>query len=197
MQNIDNNPDDIELIELVINGNVNAFEIILKRYENHVLNILKKHLPYEQVEDTAQEVFIKAYKSLPGFKQKGTLKSWLSSIAVKTSYDYWRKKYKLKEVPMAFLSEAQQQRMEKILSDRAELHFTGEAIKKETRELLDLALDRLSPENRMVIELTYFEGLSTKQAASLLGWSTANVKVRSFRSRKQLNKIIKQLLKKE
>jgi len=195
MQNINNNnADDLATIEMVVNGNANAFEIILKKYETHVLNILKKHLPYEQVEETAQEVFIRVYKSLPGFKQKSTFKHWLSSIAVKTSYDFWRKHYKSKEITMASLSEKQQNRMEKILSDQAGQVFKEEALIKETRELLDLALSKLSPENRMVIELTYLEGLSIKQTASLLGWSIANVKIRSFRSRKELNKIMKQLI---
>lgn len=137
MQNIDNNAGDFEIIEQIINGNVDAFEILLKRYENHVLNILKKHLPYEQVEETAQEVFIRAYKSLPGFKQKSTLKHWISSIAVKTCYDFWRKHYKSKEVVMTSLSENQQNRMEKILSDRAGQYFKEEELKNETRELLD------------------------------------------------------------
>ncbi|QTA82924.1 RNA polymerase sigma factor, sigma-24 family [Desulfonema limicola] len=193
MPNINNNASDLDIIEQIVRGNINAFEIILKKYETHVLNILKKHLPYEQVEETAQEVFIRVYNSLPGFKQKSTFKHWISSIAVKTCYDFWRKQYKTKEVAVASLSEKQQNRMEMILSDQAGQYFKEEELKNETRELLDLALSKLSPENRMVIELTYLEGLSIKQTASLLGWSSANVKIRCFRSRKELNKIMKQL----
>lgn len=193
MPNINNNASDLDIIEQIVRGHINAFEIILKKYETHVLNILKKHLPYEQVEETAQEVFIRVYKSLPGFQQKSTFKHWISSIAVNTCYDFWRKQYKSKEVAVASLSEKQQNRMEMILSDQAGQYFKEEELKNETRELLDLALSKLSPENRMVIELTYLEGLSIKQTASLLGWSSANVKIRCFRSRKELNKIMKQL----
>jgi RNA polymerase sigma-70 factor (ECF subfamily) len=61
--------------------------------------------------------------------------------------------------------------------------------------LLDWALAKLSPEDRMVIELVYLEELSVKEAADLLGWSAANVKVRSFRSRKKLHSLISGLIK--
>jgi RNA polymerase sigma-70 factor (ECF subfamily) len=56
--------------------------------------------------------------------------------------------------------------------------------------VLKYALNKLSPEDRMVIELVYLEGLSGKEAAELLGWSLANVKVRLFRSRKKLQKLL-------
>jgi len=52
-------------------------------------------------------------------------------------------------------------------------------------------LAKLRAEDRMVIELVYFEGLSVKEAAKLLGWSVANVKIRSFRARKKLEKTLK------
>jgi RNA polymerase sigma-70 factor (ECF subfamily) len=61
----------------------------------------------------------------------------------------------------------------------------------EAREVLDWALARLTPEDRMVLKLVYMEGLSVRETADLLGWSTANVKIRSFRSRNRLRKLLK------
>jgi RNA polymerase sigma-70 factor, ECF subfamily len=61
--------------------------------------------------------------------------------------------------------------------------------------MLDWAMDRLSPEDRMVVELIYLEGLSGKEAADLLGWSVANVKVRAFRSRNKLRKLLSETIK--
>ena len=55
---------------------------------------------------------------------------------------------------------------------------------------MDWALDQLTAKDRMVLELVYLEGLSGKEAAGLLGWSVANVKARSFRSRKKLQKLL-------
>ncbi len=60
---------------------------------------------------------------------------------------------------------------------------------------MDWALEILSAEDRMVIELVHLEGYSAKEAGRLLGWSTANVKVRSFRSRKKLRRLLDRALK--
>ena len=58
----------------------------------------------------------------------------------------------------------------------------------EAREVLDWAMDLLSPAERMVLELVYLEGRSVKETAELLGLTSANVKVRLFRSRRKLQK---------
>ena len=197
MQKNETGISDIEIIEQVLQGDVNAFEAVVKRYEKHVLNILKKHLPYEQIEETAQEVFIRIYQSLPGFRQKSSFKHWLSSIAVRTCYDFWRKRYKSQEFSISSLSEKQQNLVQQVMYDRSSQSFYEDSLKKEAREILDWALDRLSAEDRMVLELVYLEGLTAKEAAELLGWSAANVKIRSFRSRKKLHNILKKILQEE
>ncbi|AOY59443.1 MULTISPECIES: RNA polymerase sigma factor [Desulfococcus] len=190
MQQIATTESDAALIQQIIAGNADVFETLLKRYEQPVLRILKRHLPYDQVEETAQEVFVKVYQSLPGFKQTGSFKHWLSSIAVRTCYDFWRKHYRNREMPMSSLTEAQAEWLEKTLSNDAEIDHENLGRRKEAREVLEEALGRLSAEDRMVLELVYLEGLTGKEAASLLGWSVANVKVRTFRSRKKLEKIL-------
>ena len=77
-----------------------------------------------------------------------------------------------------------------MISEQAEQALYEKGLQDEARELLDWVLGRLSAEDRMVLELVYLEGLTGKEAADLLGWSVANVKVRSFRSRKKLEKIL-------
>ncbi|GBC63688.1 RNA polymerase sigma factor [Desulfonema ishimotonii] len=188
-----NNPDpsgDEAVIDQIIAGDANAFEVLLKKYEHLVSVILKKHLPYEQVEETAQEVFIRAYRSLPSFKKKSSFKSWLSSIAIRTCYDFWRKRYRSRELPMSALSEAQQDWLDKVISDQSGQSFEALGRQTEAREVLDWALGQLSAEDRMVLELVYLEGFSGKEAAKLLGWSVANVKIRTFRSRKKLHRLL-------
>jgi len=183
-------PGDIEIVRRVIEGDVNAFEHLLKRYEGHVLRIAKKHIPYNQIEGIAQEVFVRAYQSLPTFKKRSSFKQWLSTIAVRTCYDFWRKEYKNRELPISSLTEKHNDLLEQVISDQSSWSFYENASSKEARELLDWALDRLSAKDRMVMELIYLEGLSGKEAADLLGWSIANVKIRLFRSRKKLQKLI-------
>lgn len=188
-------PSDAEIIRQVISGNVNAFEQLVRKYQNRVLRIIKKHLPYDQVKDAAQEVFIRGYQSLPTFKGEGSFEQWLSTIAVRTCYDFWRKHAKSREFPMSFFTEKHRVWLEGTLSDKSSQSYHERGLQKEAREVLDWALDRLSAEDRMVLELVYLEGHSVKEAASLLGWSSVNVKVRSFRSRKKLHSLLSKQLK--
>ena len=182
---------DAEIIRRVIDGDVNSFEHLLKKYQDHVLRIVKRHVPYQEVEEMAQEVFVRAYQALPGFKEEGGFRQWLSSVAVRTCYDFWRKRYRSKEVPMSDLGENHRDWLERTLSHQSDAVFHGQSKEKEVREVLDWALSKLSAQDRMAIELVYLEGLSVKEAARLLRWSVANVKVRSFRSRKKLETLLK------
>ena len=189
-------PSDAKIIAQVIEGNVNAFETLMNRYRDMVLKIVKKRVPFSNLEETAQDVFIRAYQSLPTFKGKSNFSQWISSIAVKTCYDYWRKAYRSQEVSMSSLSEQHQNWLEEAVSDPSESSLDEKVVQKEGQELLDWALGQMSPEDRMVLELVYLEGLSGKEAANILGWSLANVKIRSFRSRRKLEKLLSGFMKK-
>jgi len=191
MQNHPSRPSDSEIIRRIIDGDVNSFEYLLKKYQDHVLRIVTKHIPYNEVEEMAQEAFVKAYQALPGFREQGSFKQWLSAITVRTCYDFWRKQYRSRELPMSNLSKRHRDWLEKTLSSESDLSFSEESRAKEAGELLDWALSKLSARDRMVLELVYLEGLSVKEAAGLLGWSVSNVKVRSFRSRKKLKTLLK------
>jgi RNA polymerase sigma-70 factor (ECF subfamily) len=190
MDNGSSKPSDAEIVRRVVEGEINAFESLLLRYKNHVLEVVRKHVPYNEVEETAHDVFVRAYQSLPTFKGRSSFKQWLSAIAVRACYDFWRKRYRSRELPMSSLAEEHQEWLEKILSNRSGQSFDDKASQREARELLDWALDRLSPGDRMVLELVYLEGLSGREAADLLGWTVANVKVRSLRARRKLRNLL-------
>ena len=57
-------PSDDEIIRRILDGDVNAFEQLLVKYQKQVLKIVRKHIPYDQIEETAQDVFVRAYQSL-------------------------------------------------------------------------------------------------------------------------------------
>jgi len=194
MQNHPSRQSDKEIIRRIIDGDVNSFEYLLNKYQDHVLRIVTKHIPYNEVEETAHNVFVRAYQALPGFKQEGSFKQWLSAITVRTCYDFWRKQYRSRELPMSNLSERHRDWLEKTLSSESNLSFSEESREKEAGELLDWAMSKLSAKDRMVLELVYLEGNSVKEAADLLGLSVSNVKVRSFRSRKRLERLLTDLI---
>lgn len=197
MKNLEGEIYDNEVIQRVLQGNADAFEVILTRYQSLVMNIVTKHLPSDMVEETAHNVFIKAYNSLPAFGGESPFKHWLSKIAVRTCYDFWREQYKSKEVVINSLSEEEHCGwFESLISDRSMESFKAEEALKETKEVLNWALDRLSAKDRMVVSMVYLEGLSVRETADLLGWSIINVKVRSHRARKELRKQLTKLSEK-
>jgi RNA polymerase sigma-70 factor, ECF subfamily len=185
---------DMEIIQRVLDGQVNSFETLINRYRGLVLTIAARHVPHSEVEEIAQNIFIRAYQSLPIFQGKGEFKQWLSSIAIKTCYDYWRKAYRSNEIPMSSLSEKHIKWLEQVTTEQSMSEAFDRGRQKEAAEVLDWALGKLSAEDRMVIELLYMEECSGKEAAELLGWSVPNVKVRSFRAKKRLHKILKNLI---
>ncbi|OQY05846.1 MAG: hypothetical protein B6I22_06790 [Desulfobacteraceae bacterium 4572_123] len=190
MQGQTTQEDDAAAISRVLAGEINDFEYLIEKYKGYVFSILRKHLPGDEVEDVAQEVFIRAYKSLPTLKNRAGFKNWLSSITVKTTYDFWRRQYRNREVAMSTLSTENRNWLDGIIADASHRSFHEINSRKDAREVLDWALNHLSAEERMVIQLVYLEDFSGKEAARLLGWSTANVKVRSFRARKKLRKLL-------
>jgi RNA polymerase sigma-70 factor (ECF subfamily) len=184
---------DAEIVRQVLDGNVNAFEFVIRRHRVLVLTIVKKHVPEDAVEETAQEAFVRAYHSLPTFKGTGAFSQWLSSVAVRTCHDYWRKAYRSREIPMSALTEKHSQWLEQVIAQRSEEAVGEQEPQMEAREILNWAFGKLSAGDRMVLELVYLEGRSVQEAAELLRWSKSNVKVRSFRARMKLEKLLRKL----
>ena len=184
--------EDRTVVKKILEGEVDAFALLMTRYQDYVLAIVKRHAPPDQAEELAQEVFIKAYQSLAGWRRQGRFRSWLSAIAVRTCYDFWRKHYRSREVPLSTLSQTHREWLDRALADASETSWQNLGRRREAREILDWLLDRLSAADRMVLELVYLEEHSVKEAARLLGWTVANVKVRAYRAKRKLNKLLLQ-----
>ena len=188
---------DDEIIKSILGGDIDEFEVILKRYDQYIFNVISKRLPWDMVEEAAHEVFIRVYKALSSYRAEAPFKYWISKIAERYCYDYWREKYKAKEIPMASLTDDHSQWVETVIAEQSHKHFEKEELLRESKEVLQWALNKLTAEDRMVITLIYLEELSVKEAADRLGWSVVNVKVRAYRSRNKLRKIITSLLGQE
>jgi RNA polymerase sigma-70 factor (ECF subfamily) len=193
MEQDEHESSDSVYISRVLNGDRNAFAFLLRKYKMYVLKIVNRHIPYENVEEVAHDAFIRVYESLAKFNGPEGFEQWMASITTRACYDYWRKAYRSKEVPMSSLGEEHQEWLERVLCDAPEGSLEEIGTRIETRELLNWALGKLTPEDRMVLELVYMEGLSVREVAGLLGWSMANVKIRSFRSRSKLHKLLEGL----
>ncbi len=190
MQQTAQTRSDREIIEQILAGSVNLFDQIITRYREHVAKIVRRHVPPDQLDEVSHEVFIRTYQALPTLKQRDDVKPWLSSIAVRACYDFWRERYRKREIPLSALTEQQQHWLENSMAANASQSFFQDEDQHAAHEVLDWALQQLSAEDRMVVELVYLEGLTGKEAAQLLGWSVANVKIRSFRARQKLHKLL-------
>ncbi|BDV43599.1 hypothetical protein GURASL_25220 [Geotalea uraniireducens] len=185
---------DHEIISGILAGRPDDFALLLARYRGYVFKIVSGNVPPEAVEDLAHEVFVDAYRSLAGFDVRTSFKKWLAGIAVHRCYDYWRERYRNREVPMSALTEDHLAWVDGVLADRARGAFAGAEMRREAREVLQWALAGLSAEDRMVLTLVHLEGLPVKEAAALLGWSVISVKVRAHRSREKMRRRIVAML---
>ncbi len=171
---------------------------MVARYEGYVFGLVKGHVPAADVEDVAQEAFIRAYRSLPGYGGRGKgFRPWLASITVRACYDHWRRVYRRRETPISHLTEEHDKWLDSALAESSVRILEERGAADQARELLEAGLDRLSAEDRMVMELVYLEGHSGREAAQLLNWSTAKVKVRCFRARRKLETFLLKLKRSE
>jgi RNA polymerase sigma-70 factor (ECF subfamily) len=184
-------PDDATVIRNILDGNINSFEILMERYQDHVSRIVGNHIPKNYAPEVAQDTFVQAYQSLGGFKGTGLFKHWLSKIAVRCCYDFWRNYYKKAENQISSLSDDCRNWVDHLLSNQSP---DGDVERIEARNLLQWALGQLSAAERTVLTLTYLNEYSVAEAAELMGWSVIRTKVQSHRARKKLRKILAGIL---
>lgn len=174
--------DDRVLVRECQNGVQPAFEELVRRHQQRVFALVGGILRRpEDVEDVAQQVFLKAYLGIKKFDQRAAFSTWLYKIAVNECWDYLRKKKVRPLVYESDLSEEQVSRLEGIVSLTHPPE--GPADRAEARELLDRMLDTLSEQDRQLLVLKEMSGFSVQELADLLKLNVNTVKVRLFRAR--------------
>jgi RNA polymerase sigma-70 factor (ECF subfamily) len=163
-------------------GEEPAFEELVRRHQQRVFalvgGILRRQ---EDVEDIAQQVFLKVYLSLRKFDQRAAFSTWLYKITVNECWDYLRKKKVRPLVYESDLSEEQVSRLDGIVSaERVSLNPNERA---EVKQLLERMLDRLPEQDRQLLVLKEIEGFSVQELAEILDLNVNTVKVRLFRAR--------------
>jgi RNA polymerase sigma-70 factor (ECF subfamily) len=181
--------DDLEIIRRVLQGEIDRFAELITRYQQHVAKIANRHVPSDRVAEVAHDVFVRAYSSLSSFSGQTPFEHWLSGIAVRTCYDFWRARRR-EELPVSALATEHQVWMDHVLAAESDEQFREQARRQEASELLQWALNHLSAENRLVLTLVHLDGYSVREAAGLLGWTVVNVKVRAHRARQMLRALL-------
>jgi RNA polymerase sigma-70 factor (ECF subfamily) len=174
--------EERELVRSAQSGVDAAFEELVRRHQQRVFalvgSILRKP---EDVEDIAQQVFLKVYLSIKKFDQRAAFSTWLYKITVNECWDYLRKKKVRPLVYESDLSEEQVSRLDGIIS--ADRMAPGPSERLEVKDLLQQMLEKLPEQDRQLLILKEVEGFSVQELASILDLNVNTVKVRLFRAR--------------
>lgn len=175
---------DHQLIEKTLDGNTQAFSVLVERYQNYVFTIAVRMLRNrEEAEEVAQDSFIKAFESLSTFRGESKFSSWLYSITYRKTLDRIRKNNNSRTIELVEeITESETEDIENAL------HFLQI---QERNELIKKGIEELPEQDGAIITFFYFEELSIKEIAEITGLSEDNVKIKLYRSRKKLFTLLK------
>ncbi|ACD83911.1 RNA polymerase sigma factor [Candidatus Methylacidiphilum infernorum] len=189
---VERSPTDQELILRMKSGELEAFDILVERYQKRLYRVIYGVLlHHEDTNDVLMETFLKAYKNIGGFRIGASFYTWIYRIAVNTAISFKRKS-KFTPQPFPHFSDEEEGQVEKEFVD----YRSGEqAVKqiemKELGKILNEALSKLSEKHRAVVVLFDLEELSHSEIAKIMGCSEGTIRSRLFYAHKQLQKILK------
>jgi RNA polymerase sigma-70 factor, ECF subfamily len=178
-------PDDQTIIEQIMNGDKQAYTMLVKRYQQKVFQLTMGFLHNsDDAADLAQEVFIKVYQKLSSFKGEAQFSTWLYRIAVNMSINFQRKR-------------KFQSFFRRIENEKESLQIAGEndadqqMMKDEQKKILKTVLDQLPANQRKAIVLSHYDDLSNNELAEVMQLSVKAAESLLFRARAQMQKILK------
>jgi RNA polymerase sigma-70 factor (ECF subfamily) len=183
---------DAELIAAVLAGDSSSFEPLIVKYQPRIFATARRYARREsEIEDVVQEIFLKAFQKLGTFRGDAPFEHWLMRLAVRTCYDFLRGHQRNRETAFTELSDSESDWLERfgVAPESADDHADA------AKQLIGRVLEQLSAPARLVITLLEIEERSVKEIAELTGWSVPLVKVRAFRARAEMRKILAKITK--
>jgi RNA polymerase sigma-70 factor (ECF subfamily) len=177
--------DDRELVRRAQGEDQEAYEELVRRHQHRVFavagGILRRR---EDVEDIAQQVFVKAYFSLKRFDQRAAFSTWLYKITVNECWDLLRKK---KVRPLVYESDLSEEQAKQLITS-GEKENPGPDVSEriEARERVERLLEGLDERDRLMLILKEVEGFTIEEIAEILNLNGNTVKVRLFRARRRV-----------
>jgi RNA polymerase sigma-70 factor (ECF subfamily) len=153
-----------------------------------VARIARSHLPFRMEEaDLVQEIFAKLFLNLHRYDSRLPLENWVSRLAINVCRDHLRARARRPELRWSDLSDHEQAAMEAALQ---EPDAAPEEAAAHAKEMLRKLLETLSADDRLILSLLHLEEKSVAEIATLTGWSRPLVKVRAFRARARIRKVL-------
>lgn len=185
---------DAALVKRAQAGEKRAFELLVNKYQRRILRLLGRILHNQSdVEDIAQETFLKAYRALPKFRNESAFYTWLYRIAVNTARNHISSKHN--QVFVSDQMESQDGETFSLLDnltdgETPETHLHN----REIIEALQIALDELPEQLRQAIVLRELESLSYEEISTAMDCPVGTVRSRIFRAREAISERLKPLL---
>ncbi len=179
--------DEEYYIHRVQEGDKEAFNWLVDTHKDMVYTVCLRMLTSEtDAAEAAQDVFVKAFRSMVSFHRKSKFSTWLYRIAYNHCISVIRRKVKVidlvDEVPEGEVSEADLNGLERLS-------------REERSRYLQLAIDSLAKTDAMIVTLFYYDELSLDEIANVTGLSGGNIRIRLHRSRKKMYQVISEHLK--
>ncbi len=182
---------DQQLVAKVQKGDSRAFDLLVLKYQHKIFALISRYVrDRDEVQDVAQEAFIKAYKALPSFRGESAFYTWLYRIAINTAKNY-------------LVSRSRRPPGSDVELEDAEYFESGGGLREienpenalfgaELKAVVDGAISALPEDLRTAITLREFDGLSYEEIADIMACPVGTVRSRIFRAREAIDALVSQ-----
>jgi RNA polymerase sigma-70 factor (ECF subfamily) len=183
---------DEQLVALAQNGDQRAFELLVRKYQYKILQLVGRLVGDGDAPDVAQETFIKAYRAMAGFRGQSAFYTWLYRIAINTAKNHIIARGRRPSGQDIDVGDAEQYGHTEFLSDvdTPESVVLSDEIRRKVAE----AIQKLPSDLRQAITLRELEGLSYEEIAQVMDCPIGTVRSRIFRAREAIDAVIKPLM---
>ena len=184
---------DQQLVDEVMAGNKNAFNLLVMRYQHRVAALIARFVQDPQeVEDVAQEAFIKAYRALPLFRGDSAFYTWLYRIAVNTAKNYLVARSRRPPAQDLEIDEVEPTETGSVLHEIESPE--GSLSTSELKAAIEAAVDSLPEELKTAFILREFSGMSYEDITEVMDCPVGTVRSRIFRAREAIDRKIRELM---
>ncbi len=182
---INNDTDDLILIDEFKNGNINAYNTLVRKYQKKIYSLIRKMvLDHDDASDITQEVFIKLYSSLKDFRGESKFFTYIYRIAVNYSINHLNKKNRILSRSADIENESYH-----LSSDEAGADEKFDSDLKS--KFLDKAIGLLPEQQRIVFNLRFYENLSYEEISQITNKSVGGMKANYFHAVKKIQEYFK------
>lgn len=182
---------DKQLVERVQRGDKSAFDLLVIKYQHKIMSLISRYVKdSDEVQDVAQEAFIKAYRALPGFRGDSAFYTWVYRIAINTAKNHLVSRSRRPPGTDVELEDAQYMDAGDALRDRESPEST--LFGEELKAVVNTALEDLPEDLRAAVTLREFDGLSYEEIAEVMECPVGTVRSRIFRARESIDRNVKE-----